>query len=211
LNQYFIIWCMMWKTIDFPKRAIPPLAVVKQHLLTDRIEEVRGETRQRLLDAGLRQRIQPHARIAITAGSRGMGGFVESVSGIVETVLSLTPESLGNGLGIGLADFTTRRFMDEYDPAVTYVNLLTATEPGAMNCREGLLPLALPTDREAIEVALFSSLASERPRLCRIKNTACLDEFWVSEALLGEVEQNQNLRVIEQPAPLEFDAAGNLF
>jgi hypothetical protein len=48
-------------------------------------------------------------------------------------VLSLTPESLGNGLGIGLADFTTRRFVDEYDDAVTYVNLLTATEPGTVN------------------------------------------------------------------------------
>src|SRR5205823_2519391 len=37
-------------------------------------------------------------------------------------VLSLTPGSLGNGLGIGLADFTTQRFMEAYDPAVTYVN-----------------------------------------------------------------------------------------
>src|SRR2546421_4239249 len=59
-------------------------------------------------------------------------------------VLSLTHESLGNGLGIGLADFTTRRFVDEYDETSTYVNLLTATEPGAMNTFEGALPLALP-------------------------------------------------------------------
>ena len=34
-------------------------------------------------------------------------------------VLSLTHASLGNGLGIGLADFTTQRFMDEYDPERT--------------------------------------------------------------------------------------------
>lgn len=126
-------------------------------------------------------------------------------------VLSLTPESLGNGLGIGLADFTTRRFMEEYDPDVTYVNLLTATEPGAMNTREGPLPLALKTDREAISVALFSSLASASPRVCRIKSTACLDEFWVSEALLEEVAEDENLTVIEPPAPPEFNEAGNLF
>lgn len=126
-------------------------------------------------------------------------------------VLSLTRESLGNGLGIGLADFTTRRFIEEYDAAVTYVNLLTATEPDAMNTREGPAPLALESDREAIEVALFSSLASERPRVCRIKNTAMLDELWVSEALLDEVSQNSILRVSQDVAPLQFDAKGNLF
>jgi hypothetical protein len=126
-------------------------------------------------------------------------------------VLSLTTASLGNGLGIGLADFTTQRFMDEYDPAVTYVNLLTATEPNAMNTREGPLPLAMESDREAIEVALFSSLASANPRVCHIKNTALLDEMWVSAALLDEVDQNSKLRVSPGIAPLEFDERGNLF
>jgi hypothetical protein len=126
-------------------------------------------------------------------------------------VLSLTEASLGNGLGIGLADFTTRRFMAEYDADVTYVNLLTATEPGALNTREGPLPLALKSDREAIGVALFSALAGARPRVCRIKSTARLDEFWVSEALLEEVAQNESLSVEEQPAALEFNEAGNLF
>src|SRR5256885_13083061 len=77
---------VMWKTIEFPKRAIPPLALVKQHLPTDHIADVRGETRQRLLDAGLRGRVRQGARVAITAGSRGMGGFVELVSGIVDAV-----------------------------------------------------------------------------------------------------------------------------
>jgi len=126
-------------------------------------------------------------------------------------VLSLTHASLGNGLGIGLADFTTKRFLDEYDSAVTYVNLLTATEPDAMNTREGPLPIALPSDREAMEVALFSSRASERPRVCRIKNTAMLDEMWVSDALLEEVNQNSGLRVSSPLAPLEFNEKGNLF
>ena len=126
-------------------------------------------------------------------------------------VLSLTQESLGNGLGIGLADFTTRRFVDEYDETSTYVNLLTATEPGVMNTFEGPLPLALPSDREAIEVALFSSLASAQPRVCRIKNTDCLDEFWITEALLPEVEQNNKLSVIDKLAPMEFNSEGNLF
>jgi hypothetical protein len=126
-------------------------------------------------------------------------------------VLSLTEPSLGNGLGIGLADFTTHRFFKEYDPNVTYINLLTATEPDSMNSREGPLPLALPSDKEAIGVGLYSALAGQNPRICRIKNTARLDEFWVSEALLPEVERNSNLSVVENPRSLEFNEAGNLF
>ena len=124
-------------------------------------------------------------------------------------VLSLTHASLGNGLGIGMADFTTRRFADAYDPSVSYINLLTATEPNG-NTREGPLPLTLGSDREAIEVALFSSLAGSAPRVCRIKNTALLDELWVSEALLDEVRANPALHVFEPPSPWPFDEHDNL-
>jgi len=124
-------------------------------------------------------------------------------------VLSLTHPSLGNGLGIGMADFTTRRFIESYDPAVSYINLLTASEPGG-NTREGPLPLALDSDREAIEVGLFSSLAGSKPRICRIKNTALLDEIWVSEALSDEVKQNPKLTLVEPAKPLPFDTEGNL-
>lgn len=124
--------------------------------------------------------------------------------------LSLTYASLGNGLGVGMADFTTQRFVDSYDSEVSYINLLTASEPGG-NTREGPLPLALPSDREAAEVALFSSLAAADPRVCRIRNTARLDELWASQALLAEVTANSNLEILQPPAPMEFNNAGNLF
>lgn len=125
--------------------------------------------------------------------------------------LSLTAASLGNGLGIGLADFTTERFMEEYDQNVTSVNMLTATEPASTNPKEGRIPIALPTDREAIGVGLYSALAGTQPRVCRIKSTAALDEFWVSEALLEEVGLNSNLTVEQQPEPVPFNDVGNLF
>ncbi len=124
-------------------------------------------------------------------------------------VLSLTKASLGNGLGIGMADFTTARFAEAYDPAVTYMNLLTAQEPGG-NTREGPLPLALSSDREAIEVALYSALAGPEPRLCRIKNTARLDELWASEGLYQEVKLNPKLDILGEAAQLPFDENGNL-
>src|SRR5947209_1797174 len=125
--------------------------------------------------------------------------------------LSLTSASLGNGLGIGLADFTTERLMREYDPMVTYVNLITSTEPGSMNTREGPPPLALATDREAIELALHTALAGNQPRICRIKNTASLHEFWVSESHVQEVKTSPRLKLITSPAPMEYDANGQLF
>jgi len=125
-------------------------------------------------------------------------------------VLSLTEASLGNGLGIGMADFTTQRFAEAYDPYVSYVNLLTASEPEG-NTREGPVPIALPSDKEAMEVGLFSALPSNGPRVCRISNTARLDEMWVSESLLTEVNANPKLELLHQAAPLSFDARGNLF
>ncbi len=125
-------------------------------------------------------------------------------------VLSLTHPPLGNGLGIGMADFTTRRFAEAYDPAVSYVNLLTASEPGG-NTREGPIPLVLESDREAVEVGLFSSLPGAAPRVCRIQNTGRLDEIWVSDTLLDEVRQNPRLHVMASPAPVAYDANGNFF
>lgn len=125
-------------------------------------------------------------------------------------VLSLTYPSLGNGLGIGMADFTTRRFADAYNPAVSYINLLTASEPGG-NTREGPLPLILDSDREAVEVGLFSSLAGPQPRICRIRNTGLLGDLWVSEALLNDVRANPKLQIAGPAAPLPFDQTGNLF
>jgi hypothetical protein len=123
--------------------------------------------------------------------------------------LSLTRGSLGNGLGLGLADFTTQRLLKDYDPEVTYLNLLTATEPNS-TCREGPVPLALGNDLEAIEVGLYSSLAGENPRVCRIKSTAGLEELWVSKALLSEVKSNPKLAVLDGPAQMCFDRTGNL-
>lgn len=143
-------------------------------------------------------------------GHRRISGGTEGPDFRRIVVLSLTFPSLGNGLGVGLADFTTKRFAEAYDPAVTYVNLLTANGPRG-NTREGPLPLALPSDKEAIEVALFSSVAGASPRVCRIKNTNRLAELWVSAALLDEVRANPKLRLADPPAAMSFDAHDNLF
>ena len=122
--------------------------------------------------------------------------------------LSLTEGSLGNGLGIGLADFTTKRFVERYDASATMINMLTATEPNARNTIEAGLPTSFENDRAAVEAALYSSLA-RIPRVCRIRNTAALDEFMVSESLLGEAEK-KGLELVGSAEAWNFDRQGNL-
>src|ERR1043165_329849 len=75
-------------TRTFSTREIPKFARVRQRLRNDHIENPREDIRQKLLAAGLARRIFKGARIAITAGSRGIGGFVELVSGIADAIRS---------------------------------------------------------------------------------------------------------------------------
>src|SRR5947199_3661511 len=79
---------MKQSSMPFPTRDIPKLARIKQSLRSDHIESPRDEIRQKLLAAGLAKRIFPGAHIAITAGSRGIGAFVELVSGIADAIRS---------------------------------------------------------------------------------------------------------------------------
>src|SRR5581483_11877003 len=66
----------------FPTRPLPKLARIRQRVLTDHIADVRKETRQKLLDAGLHEKLKPGASVAITAGSRGMCGIVDAVQSV---------------------------------------------------------------------------------------------------------------------------------
>lgn len=119
--------------------------------------------------------------------------------------LNITPESEGNGLGIGIADFTTRRLVDQLDLRKTYMNALTANAPQTVK-----IPIVLASDREAIEVALKSAEPDGPARLAVIRSTLDLSELWVSEALLDEVAASPTLELLGPPGVLPFDHEGNL-
>jgi hypothetical protein len=122
-------------------------------------------------------------------------------------VLDLTPESHGNGLGVGAADFTTKKLVQKLDLRKMYMNCLTSNAIDA-----GKIPITLDTDREAIEAAIKSAGVrhGDDARVVRIKSTLHLDELQVSEALLDEVRRNPNLEIIGEPEPMRFDEQGNL-
>jgi Domain of unknown function (DUF362) len=122
-------------------------------------------------------------------------------------VRDLTPACDGNAIGIGMADFTTRRLVDQINFAAMHMNAITSGVSEAAK-----VPMAFETDREAIQVALgmIGLTPPEQARVVRIKNTLLLAELDVSEALLPEVQARERLSVASQPAPLVFDDQGNL-
>src|SRR4051812_7691359 len=79
---------MKWSSaaMQFSRREIPPMARVRQNLPSDHIPDVRSDVRQKLDGSGFLKQIKHGNRIAVTAGSRGIGGFVEMLSGIVDAV-----------------------------------------------------------------------------------------------------------------------------
>ena len=120
--------------------------------------------------------------------------------------LDITEESCGNAIGIGNADFTTRRLVDRIDMKPTLINAITACSPGMAK-----VPATYETDREAIETALscIGLTPPERARVVRIKNTLLLGEIEVSEAYAAEVDKRRDLTVLGE-SPLGFDASGRL-
>jgi hypothetical protein len=120
-------------------------------------------------------------------------------------VCDLTEKSHGNAIGIGLADFTTRRLVDKIDRYQTYVNGLTSGSP-----ERGRLPMVAEHDQEAAEWALMTcgAVDSSRARLVRARNTLHLARFFASEALLPDIEADPRLKIVGGFAPLAFDDSG---
>jgi hypothetical protein len=116
--------------------------------------------------------------------------------------LGLTEETGGNANGLGMADVVTERLAAAVDRPSTYMNALTSTTPAPVKT-----PMVMPTDEMAIAAALTMCAGVEprEARLVRIENTLKLQRFWISEALLGEVENDRRVEVLEVPRPVRFE------
>lgn len=115
-------------------------------------------------------------------------------------VLDVTSHSHGNATGIGMADLTTRRVIDQIDWDVTYMNVFTS---GVL--RSARMPIPLENDRAAVETALARMPDPAKVRMARIVNTSELATFWASEAILPELQANANLTIDYQSRELHFN------
>src|SRR5574337_488942 len=82
-------------------------------------------------------------------------------------VRDLTETTAGNAVGMGLADFSTRRLPDKVNFQYTYTNALTGLSP-----MRSKMPIIFGTDREAIEGALKTIGLTDPPdaKVARIRN-----------------------------------------
>lgn len=100
-------------------------------------------------------------------------------------VTDLTEKTHGNAIGIGLADFTTKKLFSKIDFDATYQNAVTSTF-----VLRGKIPIIAEDPRTAIEWALRTCgpIDIEKARIIRIKNTLSLGELYVSESVLEEIK-----------------------
>lgn len=124
-------------------------------------------------------------------------------------VLGLTEETHGNAQGMGLADCTSRRLVEQMRPEVTYPTGVTNTFLHLMK-----IPMVMDNDREAIQLALCCCPEAEDPdnkKVIRIPDTAHLEYLEISEGLLPQAAADPRLEILEAPRPWAFDENGNLF
>lgn len=122
-------------------------------------------------------------------------------------VRGLTEETHGNATGIGIAEFTNRRTIDQIDQRATAVNCITGGHPEA-----AMLPIAFEADRDVLEAAC-STVGYKLPgemRLMHISDTLHLDEVLVSVAYESEFVGRDDIEVLGKPQAMMFDDNGNL-
>jgi hypothetical protein len=122
-------------------------------------------------------------------------------------VRDLTPETHGNAIGIGFADFTTTRLVQSMELKSTYINSLTSMTPQGAK-----IPIYFDTDREVLTHALISLALPDlnAAKVVRIQNTLSIVDLHFSESFLVEGLVPKNLDGPLRPEPMQFDSSDNL-
>ena len=110
--------------------------------------------------------------------------------------LNLSPKSQGNAIGVGLADFITRRLRDAIDEQKTFLNSFTTGHMGRVK-----IPIAFQDDQE-----LFTKIAGRfgENGWMIIPNTLHLETLYVSEDLRSAIEANPICTIDPAPVGLAF-------
>lgn len=123
-------------------------------------------------------------------------------------VLDLTEETHGNCFGVGMADVTTKRLVDRSNMEIMYINALTSNLLPATK-----IPIIARSQRDAIGICIkaCNDIDRHNPRIVRIPDTLHISEVQISEALLAEAENGENIEVAGSLEKMDFDDQGNLF
>ncbi len=107
---------------------------------------------------------------------------------------------------MGLADFITEEFKAGIDFEAVYINALTAA-----STRGAYMPMALPTDFDAIRGAVKASGVTdmEKLRMARIRNTLEIGELQVTPCMVDELLK-RGCAIAGEAEPLVFSPKGRL-
>lgn len=122
-------------------------------------------------------------------------------------IRGLTEQSHHNACGLGLADITTRRCLNSVDWASTWVNLSTNTMIDG-----GKIPVYQNNDFEALRLAIRTCTKTDfsKARVARIRDTLTLTEIEISESLIDDVKDRDDVEILTEPYELKFDEDGYL-
>ncbi len=133
---------------------------------------------------------------------RRLGGPAERTIHAL-AALRLTAASHGNAIGIGMADVVPAALAEAVDPKATLTNATTSQWPEGVR-----IPPTVATEEQAI--AKTCAAGPSAARVVIAQDSAHLERFLVSAALLPDIEAQPNLSVVGDLQPLRFDAAGAL-
>jgi len=135
-------------------------------------------------------------------GYRGVNGYEDLTRPRIQAIaaLALSPASQGNAIGVGLADFITRRLRDSIDEQKTFTNVFTTGD-----MRRMAIPCTLKDEQEVVR--RMSERYGEQ-RWMFIPNTLHLETLFVSSDLARELADNENCEVRPDTITLDFDSEG---
>jgi hypothetical protein len=114
-------------------------------------------------------------------------------------VLDLSEASHGNAQGMGLADVTTKAFMDKVDIKASYTNAITST-----NLVAARIPMTLEHDKELMDTIMGLTPDVESFKAARIIDTSKLSTFWVTRAVLPDIQGLPGIEVKPDPISMSF-------
>ncbi len=122
-------------------------------------------------------------------------------------VLDISPDSDGNGTGIGIADLTTERALKAIWARPFEMNNLTARF-----LWRSKLPIGFSSDRACVESGVETCWQPnyDKVRFCIIPNTLEVTDLWVSSPLAEEAKTLPNLEFVGEPRELPFNEYGDL-
>ena len=124
-------------------------------------------------------------------------------------VLDLSDESEGNAMGMGMAEFATRRLYQKIDFIKGYTNAISATA-----VYSNRMPMILDSDKLVVQATIKFACRTDRMQtsMVYIYNTKQIEEIFMTRAALDLIPEKYRSRieVLGDFQPVPFDEAGNL-